>query len=170
MPKARYPFTPDAAANALLAQSGTALLIGLCLEQQVRSEKAMAGPHVLCERVGHLDARRLAAMPDAKIEAVFRTPPAIHRFPAMMARRVKALCGLIASEYGGDGSRVWEGCRSAQEVYDRLRALPGFGDGKAGCGVRILATFGKRPLRGWERFGADEDMPWVFRRGKRVDA
>src|SRR5580658_3072954 len=34
MAKPRYPFTPNEEANALLAVSGTALLIGLCLEQQ----------------------------------------------------------------------------------------------------------------------------------------
>ena len=169
MPKPRYPFTPDDGANDLLAESGTALLIGLCLEQQVRSEKAMVGPFVLRERVGHLDARKIAAMTDPKIVATFRAKPAIHRFPGMMAKRVKALCAQITSEYGGDGSRLWERVRSADEVYRRLLELPGFGDAKASCGVRILAKFGKRPLQGWQRFASDEDLPWVYRHGKRVD-
>ena len=168
MPRAHYPFTPEADANALLASSGTALLIGLCLEQQVRSEKAMSGPIRLRERLGHLDARKIGALPDAKIEAVFRAKPALHRFPGMMARRVKALCRLIAEEYGGDGARVWARSGSAEEVYERLLELPGFGAGKAACGVRILAKFGGVPLRGWQRYGDEADMPWVFKAGKRV--
>ena len=168
MARERYPFTPEADANALLASSGTALLIGLCLEQQVRSEKAMSGPLRLRERLGHLDARRIAAMRDPAIQAVFRATPAIHRFPGMMAKRVKALCKIIASEYGDDGATVWAGTRSAQEVYDRLLALPGFGTAKAGAGVRILGKFGRYPLRGWERFGEDADLPWLFKNGKRL--
>jgi len=169
MRKARYPFTPDDAANDLLAASGTALLIGLCLEQQVRSEKAMVGPFVLRERIGHLDARKIGSMTDAKIESTFRAKPAIHRFPGMMARRVKALCAQIADEYGGDGSRLWERVRSAQEVYRRLRELPGFGEAKAASGVRILGKFGNLPLQGWQGFSVDEYLPWVYKHGKRVD-
>src|SRR4030081_3525302 len=107
MPKPHYPCTPNEAANELLERSGTALLIGLCLEQQVRSEKAMSGPFVLRERIGHLDARKIAAIPDAKIQAIFRAQPAIHRFPGMMAKRVKSLCAQITEEYGGDGGRLW---------------------------------------------------------------
>ena len=168
MSKARYPFTPDESANALLASSGTALLIGLCLEQQVRSEKAMSGPFELRKRLGHLDALKIAALSDAKISAVFKAPPALHRFPGMMAKRVKALCRQIADEYGDDGSRVWARSKSADEVYRRLRELPGFGDAKAASGVRILAKFGDRPLDGWRRYSTDEELPWLFRDGKRM--
>jgi len=169
MPKAAYPFTPDENANELLASSGTALLIGLCLEQQVRSAKAMSGPSVLKERLGHLDAAKIAKMPNAKIQAVFRKPPAIHRFPGMMAKRVKALCARIADDYGNDGSRVWARLTSSEEVFLRLRDLPGFGDGKAASGVRILAKFGGRPLEGWRRYSSDEDLPWLYKDGERVD-
>lgn len=169
MPKADYPFTPDEKANELLAASGTALLIGLCLEQQVRSAKAMSGPYVLKERLGHLDASKIAKLPDAKIQAVFRKPPAIHRFPGMMAKRVKALCARIADDYGNDGARVWARVRSADEVCRRLRELPGFGEAKAASGVRILGKFGGRPLQGWRRYSSDEDLPWLYKDGERID-
>jgi len=169
MPKAAYPFTPDEHANELLASSGTALLIGLCLEQQVRSAKAMSGPLALRQRLGHLDAAKIAKIPDAKIQAVFRKPPAIHRFPGMMAKRVKALCARIADDYGNNGARVWARLSSSEEVFRRLRDLPGFGDGKAASGVRILAKFGGRPLDGWRRYSSDEDLPWLYKDGERID-
>ncbi len=165
-----YPFTPDEDANRLLAQNGTALLIGLCLDQQVRTEKAFAGPHELLQRLGFLDARRIAAMPLGRLTAIFRRPPALHRYPAMMARRVHALCTVIAEEYANDGARLWHGVTSADDVYRRLRALPGFGDGKASTGVHILVTYGKQRLEGWRRFANDEHLPWEFRNGKRVQA
>jgi uncharacterized HhH-GPD family protein len=85
MRKPNYPFTANEEANALLAGSGTALLIGLCLEQQVPSQKALAGPFVLRQRIGHLDARKIASMRAADLDKAFREKPAIHRFPGMMA-------------------------------------------------------------------------------------
>ena len=121
----------------------------------------------MLQRLGHLDPRKIAAMTDAKIDAVFRAKPALHRFPGMMAKRVKALCGQIVREYGGDGRMLWARVRSADEVYRRLRELPGFGDGKAASGVRILGKFGKHPLKGWQRFASDEDMPWLYAHGER---
>lgn len=169
MPKADYPFTLDADANALLASDGNALLIGLCLEQQVRSAKAMFGPFELRRRLGHLDPAKIAKIPDAKIQALFSKPPAIHRFPGMMAKRVKALCGRIVDDYDGDGSRIWARARSASVVYERLRELPGFGDAKAASGVRILAKFGGKPLDGWQRYSTDEYLPWLYKDGERLD-
>jgi uncharacterized HhH-GPD family protein len=164
-----YPFTPNADANAELARSGTALLIGLCLEQQVASAKAMSGPYELRKRIGHLDARKIAAMPEVELVAVFRVKPALHRFPGMMAKRVQQLCARIAQDYDDDGGRLWARVTSAEEIYRRLLDLPGFGEGKAACGVRILAKFGRKSLSGWEAFGTDEDMPWVYRNGKKVE-
>jgi uncharacterized HhH-GPD family protein len=168
MARPRYPFTPDERANALLAECGTALLIGLCLEQQVRSEKAMIGPYVLRERIGSLEAPKIAKMPPARLEAVFREKPAIHRFPGMMAKRVRQLCSVIADEYGGDGARVWARVNDAPTLFERLHALPGFGEEKAACAVRILAKYGRRDIKGWQRYAKDEDLPWVFEDGERV--
>ena len=168
MPKRAYPFTPNAAANELLAKDGTALLIGLCLDQQVRTEKAMMGPYALRERIGHLDARKIARMAPAKLDAVFRERPALHRFPGMMARRVQALCKKIAEEFDNRGERVWARVASARELHARLRSLPGFGDDKAAAGVHILAKYGGRRLSGWRRYACDEDLPWAYKDGKRI--
>ena len=167
MKQPAYPFTPNDRANALLARSGTALLIGLCLEQQVRSEKAMVGPFALRERIGHLDARKIAAMRPSELEKAFREKPALHRFPGMMAKRVQQLCRVIADEFGNNGARVWKGVTKADDLSARLRALPGFGEDKAACAVRILATFGAHPTSGWQRYASPADMPWVFKNGVR---
>ena len=50
--------TGDAAADELLNTDGTALLIGMLLDQQVPMEVAFHGPATLRRRLGHLDARR----------------------------------------------------------------------------------------------------------------
>lgn len=165
MGKQAYPFTKHEHGNALLEKSGTALLIGLCLEQQVHSAKAMIGPYELQKRLGHLDARKIAQMQPAALEKVFREEPAIHRFPSMMAKRVQKLCGVIADEYANRGERVWAGITNAEELYDRFLALPGFGDGKAAAAVRILAAFGGHKTTGWQKYSSPEDMPWTYKDG-----
>src|SRR5579872_6440585 len=127
---AALPFTPNPDANALLAHNGNAFLIAMCLEQQVRSEKAMIGPLVLLQRLGHLDVRRIARMPAQRLDAIFRKSPALHRFPGMMAKRVRALCNVISSEYRGDGATVWLRAKTAEEAYRQFLTLPGFGEAK----------------------------------------
>ncbi|HLJ84001.1 MAG TPA: hypothetical protein VKT51_07525 [Candidatus Eremiobacteraceae bacterium] len=165
MGKQAYPFTKHDHGNELLEKSGTALLIGLCLEQQVHSAKAMIGPYELQKRIGHLDARKISLMKPEALEKVFREESAIHRFPSMMAKRVQKLCGVIADEYDNRGERVWTGITKAEELYGRFLALPGFGEGKAAAAVRILATFGGHRTTGWEKYSSPEDMPWTYKDG-----
>jgi len=163
-----YPFTPNDAANRLLASDGTALLIGLCLDQQVRTETAFEAPFRLRARIKTVAAAKVAALHPASLAAAFRAKPALHRYPGMMSKRVRALCAVIARDYAGKGSSVWRGAKSADAAFERLCELPGFGRAKASCGVRILGKFGGIRLAGWERFGADEDLPWVYENGRRL--
>ena len=138
MAPASIPWTTDEEANRLLAADANALLIGFVLDQQVPVQKAFAGPKVLLERLGHLDPARIAAMDQAELIAVCVQRPAIHRFPANMARRVQELCRVIAAEYDGDGSQVWMGARDGADLYARLAALPGFGEMKIGSLAMLL--------------------------------
>ncbi len=85
MPDRLY-FTDSDDANALIASDPMALLIGFALDQQVSVQKAFAGPLVIRERLGTLDAAALAA---ADLDPIFRERPAIHRFPGAMATRVQ---------------------------------------------------------------------------------
>ena len=144
------PFTGNAEADALLASSPLALLIGFALDQQVTVQKAFGGPLELVQRTGRLDAAVIAAMPPEDLETVFRTPPALHRFPAMMAVRVAELCAIVARDYGNDAAGLWTGAADAKDLRRRLKALPGIGDGKAPTIIGVLALrFGVRPA-GWE--------------------
>jgi len=144
------PFTGIAEADALLASSPLALLIGFALDQQVTVQKAFAGPLELVHRTGGLDAAAIAAMPPEALETVFRTPPALHRFPGMMAGRVQELCATVAGEYGNDASRIWTEAKDATDLRARLKALPGIGDGKSATIIGVLAhRFGVQPA-GWE--------------------
>jgi uncharacterized HhH-GPD family protein len=141
--------TGDAASDALLNEDGTALLIGMLLDQQVPMEWAFAGPATLRSRLGHLDARRIAEQDRQEFVAVCCAKPAIHRFPASMGRRIHDLCTTLVAEFGGTGEGVWEGVRSGEDLYARLRRLPGFGDEKTRIFIALLAKrIGVAP-RGW---------------------
>ena len=141
-------------ADQLLERDPLALLIGLVLDQQVKMEKAFSGPYELKQRLGHLDAARIARMDPAELDEAFRRRPALHRFPGTMARRVQQLCHVVATEYGGDAGAVWRGVEDGDELARRISGLPGFGDMKARITMSVLAKkFGVEP-RGWERHAA----------------
>lgn len=142
----RLPFTGDDEADRLLVDEPLALLIGFELDQQVTVQKAFSGPAELKRRVGHLDAARIAAMDSEELAAVFRKPPALHRFPAAMAARVQELCRAITETYGGDARRIWTEAADGRDLQARLLALPGIGDMKARALLSILANrLGVRP-------------------------
>jgi uncharacterized HhH-GPD family protein len=138
----RLHFTDSDDANALIASDPMALLIGFVLDQQVTVQKAFAGPLVLRERLGSLDAATLAS---ADLEPVFRTKPAIHRFPGSMARRVGELAAHVRDRYEGDAARVWTGAADSDELRANLAGLPGFGEMKVKALGSVLA----------KRFGVD---------------
>src|SRR4030081_779328 len=147
-------WTDDPAANQLLETDPLALLIGLVLDQQVKMEKAFAGPYELRKRLGHLDVRKIAAMDPDKLNAVFRERPALHRFPGSMATRVQALCQVIVKDYGADAGSIWREARDGDDLAARIKKLPGFGEMKVKILVAILAKkFDVKPS-GWERRAA----------------
>jgi uncharacterized HhH-GPD family protein len=152
MARATFPVTGDDAADRLLVDDPLALLVGMLLDQQVPMEWAFRGPATLRERLGGLDAAAIAAMTPEALDEVFRTKPAIHRFPSAMAKRTHALCVHLVEHYDGDAGRIWRRVKDPEVVYDRIRALPGYGEEKARI---LLAILGKRLGRapaGWERF------------------
>lgn len=130
---------PDA--DALLSKDPLALLMGMLLDQQVPMEKAFVGPYVLTQRMGKVTAQGVVDLGEDRLIELFVEKPALHRFPAAMARRVLALCQQLVDEYGGDAAAVWKGVDSGQELLARLRKLPGFGDAKARI---FLALLGKQ--------------------------
>ena len=146
----RLHFTDSDEANELIASDPMALLVGFVLDQQVTVQKAFSGPLVLRERLGSLDAATLVA---ADLEPVFRTRPAIHRFPGAMARRVHDLAVHVRDVYGGDAARVWTDAADSAQLRANIAALPGFGEMKIKALGAVLA----------KRFGveaANELVPW----------
>src|SRR4051812_44129560 len=109
------------------------------LDQQVPMEWAFIGPHTLLGRLGHLDVTRIAAMDENEFVVVCCDKPAIPRFPAVMARRIHAMCVVLAERYGGEPAQLWATSRTGAQLFARLRELPGYGEEKAQIFVALLA-------------------------------
>ncbi|RLV55381.1 Fe-S cluster assembly protein HesB [Aeromicrobium phragmitis] len=156
--------TDDPAADQLLTDDPLALLIGMLLDQQVAMETAFTGPRKIVERIGTIDAATLASYDPEALEAAFRQPPAVHRYPGSMAKRVQALCADVEERWGGRAEAIWtEGEPDGAEVLRRLKALPGFGDQKAKI---FLALLGKQcgfAGAGWREAAGDYGQEGSFR-------
>ena len=149
MPERIY-FTDSDEANQMLASDPFALLVGFVLDQQVTVQHAFLGPLTIKERLGAFDANALA---EADLEPVFRMRPAVHRYPASMARRVHDLAVHVRDNYDGDAARVWTDAVDSAQLRANLAALPGFGEMKIKSLGSVLA----------KRFGveaANELVPW----------
>jgi uncharacterized HhH-GPD family protein len=140
--------TGDTAADALLTEKPTALLIGMLLDQQIPMETAFTGPLKIEQRTGAADATAIAGMAPEDFLEAFRQTPAVHRFPGSMATRVQTLCQALVDDWDGDAAALWtrpstgSGAQpSGAEVLKRLKALPGFGEQKAKI---FLALLGKQ--------------------------
>lgn len=152
MPSLTFPVTGDDAADELLLADPLALLIGMLLDQQIPMEKAFRSPYDLAERMGvdRLDAAAIAAADPEEMLAIFKGPPALHRFPKAFAERTQAVCAAIVETYDGRAEAIWSEAADGADLLERLLALPGFGRDKAQIFIALLAKrVGVRP-DGWE--------------------
>ena len=140
MPKLQL--AQDPAADELLDTDPFALLVGMVLDQQILLEQAFAGPKKIADRLGGFDVRVIADYDPDQFAALCSQRPAIHRFPAAMAKRIQALAQLIVDRYSGDATGLWTaGNPDGAELLSRLKELPGFGEQKARI---FLALLGKQ--------------------------
>lgn len=146
-----FPITGEPEADALLSEEPLALVLGMMLDQQVPMEWAFTGPYTVKGRLdGQLDAASIAAMSPDELEAVFKGPPAVHRYPGSMAKRAQSLCQYLVDTYDGDAAAVWQGVESGKDLVKRVEKLPGFGKEKAKIFSALLAKrLGVTP-DGWE--------------------
>lgn len=148
MTKLRLTQNPDA--DALLEREPLALLIGMLLDQQVAMEVAFIGPKKLVDRLGRLDVHQIAEYDPDAFAAIAATPPAVHRFPGSMAKRIQAVCQFLVEHYDGQVESLWSrGDPSGAQVLSRLKALPGFGDQKARIFLALLGKQRGVTPKGW---------------------
>ena len=146
-----FPITFDEDANELLTLDPLALLFGMLLDQQVPMTWAFKSPMVIKERLGdRWSPAGIAAMDPEDVVALFCEKPAVHRYPAAMARRAHGIAAHLVEHYDGDTASLWTTAKSGAELYRRVHELPGFATEKAQIFVALLAKrFDVKP-RGWK--------------------
>ena len=160
-PSVSFPITGDPAADRLLVEDPFALVVGMLFDQQVPLEWAFAAPARLAERLGdRFSPSGIAGMAEDELVALCVAKPAVHRYPAAMARRLHALALHLVQHHGGRTEALWQDASTGEALHRGLREVPGFGDEKARILVAVLGKrFGVRPA-GWVEacapFGDDE--------------
>lgn len=152
-------------ADALLARSPLAALIGMLLDQQVPLEWAFSGPYTITQRMAtdDLDAHEIAAHDPERFAELLSAKPAVHRYPSSMAKRVQQLCAHLVDHYDGDAAAVWRDVSSGRELLARLNALPGFGKQKSQIFVALLGKqLGVTP-EGWREAAGAYGEPDSYR-------
>jgi uncharacterized HhH-GPD family protein len=163
MAAVKLALSGDPEADKLLSRDPLALLIGMVLDQQVPLEWAFGAPLRLKERLGGtLDAAEIAAMDPDSLAQAFSSRPALHRFPGANAKRVQQLCQIVVDQFGGRPAAIWKTAATGEELYARIKALPGFGEQKARIFVGLLGKqLGVRPP-GWEQAAGPFGQPGTY--------
>lgn len=161
----RLCLAQDPPADELLSRDPFALLAGMLLDQQFPMERAFAGPYLLASRLGwdRLDPAALVALSEQDLLAAAAGPPAIHRYPKAMATRMVALAAVVLEQYGGRAEAIWAPGRTGKQVYDSLRALPGFGEQKARIFLALLGKQMALQAPGWQELAGAYGEPGSFR-------
>ena len=131
-------FTPDKDANNFVQQNPLAFLFAVILDQGMKAEIVWAVPFLLKKRLGHLDVKKIAKMSDAEIKKVFRKKPVLHKFPAVMALRMKSACQLIIERYNGKVENLWNDKPRSEDLQRRFDEFNGVGQKKASMATNIL--------------------------------
>lgn len=163
MPNPKLALSGNPEADRLLSNDPLALLIGMVLDQQIPLERAFSSPLDLKTRLGgRLDAVQIAAMDPEDLAAKFAERPALHRFPASNAKRVQDLCRIVVDEYGGQASDIWTKAASGDDLYKRIKALPGFGEQKARIFIGLLGKQLDVTTPGWEAAAGKFGQPGTY--------
>jgi uncharacterized HhH-GPD family protein len=112
---------------------------------------------------GRLDVAAVAAMSEDDFVALCSQPPAIHRFPAAMAKRVHQVCQVLVEDYDSQATNIWKDARSGSELKADLERLPGFGSDKAAIFTAVLGKLRGITPDGWRVAAGYYGEPDTFR-------
>lgn len=157
--------TQQPEADALLARSPLAAMIGMLLDQQVPMEWAFAGPYTIAQRLGesHFNAGDIADYDPDAFAALMSQKPAVHRYPGSMAKRVQLLCRHLVDHYDGDAAAVWESADTGKKLLSNLNSLPGFGKQKSQVFTAFLGKQLNVTPKDWRAAAGDYGEQGAYR-------
>lgn len=157
----------DVEADAVLSSEPFVLLVGMLLDQQYPMERAFGGAARLHERLsaahGGLRPEMVSQLDLQTLTTQCATPPAVHRYPVAMAKRIHALATHVCDVYGCDTVAVWRDAADGEQLRQRLQELPGFGPQKSRIFTALLGKqLDVRPP-GWREAAGDYGEAGCFR-------
>lgn len=123
----------------LIISNKNAFLIGLISDQSVKAELAWSLPFRLKERLGYFDVKKIVTESSPEMLAMLiKEKPALHRYPANIARYIYAACELLITKYNGDANNIWNDKATASEIIKHLEEFKGISHKKAALGCLLL--------------------------------
>lgn len=135
--KERY-FTTNPEADNLIWNNPLAYLFAVILDQSMKAERVWEIPFILKERLGYLDANRIARLGDDEIIEIFNRKPKLHRFPKVMAKRIKKASQLLIERYEDKAKNIWNDSPRSDDLQRRFEEFDGIGQKKASMATNIL--------------------------------
>lgn len=126
-------------ANALIFGDPLAFVIGLIFDQSIQSRLAWEAPLVLKERLGHLDAQKIASMDEEALKQIIAQKKALHRYPGNIARYLTASCAVLVSEFDARAENLWKGDGTVATARKNFLKLSGIGEKKTNLAILMLA-------------------------------
>jgi endonuclease-3 len=131
------PFTKNPKADELLRQNQFSFLMAASIDRGARAESVWEIPHILKEKLGHLDPKVLSQFSIDQMETILRLLAKKPRYPRQAAQTIISLSKLVTDEFLGDASSIWCG-KQPRQVTQTLEKIWGVGPGIAHMIVRIL--------------------------------
>jgi uncharacterized HhH-GPD family protein len=135
--KEKY-FTPNLEADSFIWNCPLAYLFAVILDQGMKAERVWEIPFILKSRLGHLDIRKIAGLEDNEIIEIFTQKPMLHRFPKVMALRIKKASQLLIERYDGEAENIWNDNPRSDDLRRRFEEFDGIGQKKASMATNIL--------------------------------
>lgn len=135
--KEKY-FTPNLEADILIWNCPLAYLFGVILDQGMKAERVWEIPFILKSRLGHLDVHKIASLEDNEIISIFAQKTKLHRFPQVMALRIKKACQLLIERYDSKTENIWNDNPRSDDLQRRFEEFDGIGQKKASMATNIL--------------------------------
>lgn len=155
-------FAENKEADQLILSDPFAFLLAVIFDQMIVAERAWTVPHLLWGRLGHLDVVQIARMDPVNFERIIRINPALHRFPAKMAKWVISAAQRVERQYGGDAGRIWNDNPRASDLQNRFDEFDGISQKKASMAANILVRDRQIPVS--DRQGIDVSYDVQVRR------
>jgi endonuclease III len=93
----------------------------------------------MADAAGGSEFTRINRLTVARLEELLAGPPALHRFPEIMAQLLRSAIERIAKQYNGNASRIWSDRPSSAALVYRFLEFDGIGPKIATMAANILA-------------------------------